>query len=1004
MNPTNTDPVQDEDSAQPVTKPNLKKMEQGWGAGAGTGSGTGGGGNFNFNPRGDRDSKDSGTGTSTDKDSGFRVSGDVDDGTSGSTGTAGLLAKEMAIGGGMAVSGPFEFVHIAQLLEQDHFSVLQDESNDRLFEEMRYVHYQNKGEAYKTNLGYIGNKLADKFDADLKAQGLESTYTPVFGLKDGYVIDRENEQFKGMNDEEIKSYLDNKYNGGGKLEFSTITDAEGNEQLFMKQPSGYFLSRRITSVTLQDADLGDTTSAIGARIMGTRDGVTWSPLKKLDSQLFKTLEDKYAEWTKERTENESSGIPDDLTAAIDTENNPDATPAEKAAAAAAAAGPAAEGTDIAQQGDNASHEAQSGEATSEGTLSGFTSHVGFKIGAGGAAAAGVLCMARGLAEQAGNIKQAQVELPLVRIGIRALSEGNQVMSGQNVDAQQLSLDSKQLYDATTKTDWSAAQSIQAETGHPGDGVPPGNTLQTIGSGTPLDFLLTGQLNSILSPVCSTAGQVAQNVIGFFGGPIEFLTTSVVSAAVTPTLTHTISQYLAGQAVNYAHAKGAQFGSYIDYGARLGANDQAISEGGRALSSQEEGTLSEATNDAAKTQFDQHNLAYRIFDPNDRMSMLSSLMDNQSGSVTANMSNVALAATSVTHSLATTFSDIFSGIAHADPQPYDYGFPEIAFSQDEMDNSSVANPYANGDAVADILDKNGQDGEPDYISLAQQCFHDTLQQISVPDPSNGGNDQVWDVSFGTDPVNIYSQSYKNVESSCNSTSDPDWLKIRFFIFDTQNIKAADCYDGDDQMCTEMGFSSSDGSTGTDTGTDTSTPGSGTLPTGTSQDLAKQIIPYINSGKIQCSTSGCPDIVHTANGVSIKTGDWCLVDSMQPGILGLILGLVQAGHTFTITAMCSDHPTLDGPTEHNGGRAADFGTIDGVYMGSNPDTVWNSQQTQAAEKFDQDAYNLVGNKNNILFGQVGSAGSYPACHPVFSFQSVPPDFDDGCNHQHIAVESN
>jgi hypothetical protein len=893
-------------------------MEQGWGTGGGTGSGTTGGGNFSFNPSGDKSKKGNADadGKASD-DQGFRFSGGSGGGATGSTGTTGarssLMSKELAgaagvtgaatslagtaknfflgsrrrkqasaIGGGLTativggfiaftfVSGPFEFIHIAQLMEQMHFAPLQDESNDRLFKEMRYVHYQKNGEAYKTNLGYIGNKLADKFDADLKAQGLESTYTDVFGLKDGYVIDRDNQQFKGMTDEEIEAHLNDKYSGDGKLQFSTITDADGNEHLFMKQPSGFFLSRRITRVTLQDADLGRTTSAIGARIMGTRDGVTWHPLKKLDTKIYSTLESKYAEWQKERAQNEGEGITENLKAQDDPQDQPGETDEQKAKAAADAASTSTEGTEIGDQGDEVSKKAQSGASDSQSSLSSFTDRVSVKITAGAAAGAGVLCMARGIVEKTPDIKQAQVALPLVRIGMRTVSEGNQIPSGQDVDADQISQDSKQLYDATTKTDWSAAQSIQAGTGHPNKGVAPDSTLKTIGSGTPFDFLVSGSpLASLLNPVCSTAGQVAQNVIGFLGGPVSFIGGTVVSSVVAPPVMDKIAHYLAGQAVDYLGAKGAQFGSYVDYGTRLAANDQAISAGGRALSTPEEGTLAEATNGEAESQFDQHNIAYRLFNTSDRMSLISSVMDNQTNSVANNVSNVALAATTATRSLASTFSSIFSGIAHATPQPWDYGFPMMAFSDNEMDNASTSNPYANGDAVANLLDNNGKNGEPDYISLADKCFGDTLQQISVPDPSGSGSDQVWDAQFGTDPVNIYSADYKSIESSCNSTTDQDWLKIRFFIFDTQNMKAADCYNGDDQMCSEMGFNNGV-SGGAATTTAPTTPASATIDLSTLYDSSVDVACAPNTKDL-----GIQDGYYQGNLVKIRT---CAVSNL------------------------------------------------------------------------------------------------------------------------------
>ena len=182
--------------------------------------------------------------------------------------------------------------------------------------------------------------------------------------------------------------------------------------------------------------------------------------------------------------------------------------------------------------------------------------------------------------------------------------------------------------------------------------------------------------------------------------------------------------------------------------------------------------------------------------------------------------------------------------------------------------------------------------------------------------------------------------------------------------------------------------------------TSPPATGTLPTGSSKELATEILPYLKNGKIKCLSSGCPDIVSTANGTSIRSGS-CQVDKLQSGILGLLLGLAQMGHTFILSALCSDHSTVDGLTEHNGGRAADFNTIDSVFMGPN-NTPWDNTKITAGEKLDQDAATLISDKTKLQFGQVGAGNGDPQCHPTFSFQSGYNTYPDTCHHQHIAVE--
>ena len=193
----------------------------------------------------------------------------------------------------------------------------------------------------------------------------------------------------------------------------------------------------------------------------------------------------------------------------------------------------------------------------------------------------------------------------------------------------------------------------------------------------------------------------------------------------------------------------------------------------------------------------------------------------------------------------------------------------------------------------------------------------------------------------------------------------------------------------------------------------TSSGGSLPTGTAPQLATQLVPYVNSGKIECNGSGgahvdnikCSDITNAANGVSImdaqtKTGG-CDVDALSPALLGVLLGLVQMGHTFDLSAICSDHgQTGTSNPGHSTGQAADFSIIDGVFMGPN-DAPWDQAKITAGSKLDQDITSFMP-PGSIGFGQVGVNDNGVQCHTDFSFMSGYLTFGDTCHHQHIQVE--
>jgi hypothetical protein len=187
------------------------------------------------------------------------------------------------------------------------------------------------------------------------------------------------------------------------------------------------------------------------------------------------------------------------------------------------------------------------------------------------------------------------------------------------------------------------------------------------------------------------------------------------------------------------------------------------------------------------------------------------------------------------------------------------------------------------------------------------------------------------------------------------------------------------------------------------TDTPDASDGTLPTGSSKELASQLLKYLDDKSIGCNGgqgASCPDIRKTASGQSIKNGS-CYVDALDPVLLGMLLKLVQTGHKLVLSAVCSDHPS--NPTSyHHKGKAADFNFIDGVFMGEGEDSSgsipWTSQGGAGQKKIDTDK-KLLQNITSFVpkstgFGQI-------QCHPAFDFLSGFVVFDDGCHHQHVQV---
>lgn len=743
-----------------------------------------------------------------------------------------ITKKKAALGGGVIgaivliimfflASGPLEFIHIAQLLEQFHFKSQQDQSNDRFLQEARYIRYKASGKVYRTNLGVFQNYVADRLEARLKAAGIEPSYnnSSVGVNRDGWILDPEKlsasdfTDFSGKSPAEIKQFFDENYPGvdakliNGKI---FIDESRVNSSIFGQSSFG-----KLSRLFLKTSKMNSITAAEGARIMSARAGSTWHPITRAKNIAIKNLVEFLKNWY--------SGTEKGTTEPISVEDQSKSTdPTAKDRAktlAAEAEKQLGEGQQTAQ--------AESGGDT--GAQTKLADSLKGKLAAGSLTATALACILKGLDSSSAQIKEAQVVLPLVREGATMMAVGNQAMSGQDIDTQQLGyyktlLDgpSTQNKDSTATTSWFDAASIQAELGKSNSGISADGTLKTINSSSPFHFLNTDGFKTALDPLCSTPGQIFQVVIGILsGGDIEnTILQGIVQAIIGNKLLDDAAHWLAGSAVD-PFARGADFGNAINYGSRLAANAQAITNGGRALSSKESGQLALFEASQSEQDFQSHGIAYRLFNAYDERSAISKLIDEQSPQPGQQLHNVASALLNFSHIFA-SIPKIFTPAAHAASAPYDYGFPQYGFSVGEMNNSTVSNPYKNADEVVNSI----LPAHPDYIQRIQDCFGATIDpntyditsfDLNPIDPTHPhpGEQNFW-ASPGSPDFN----------SSCTDTS-PAWMQVRFYVFDTQTMESTACYLGDPsdtqsaQACSDIG---NDQSGGYSSGSNNPSPGS------------------------------------------------------------------------------------------------------------------------------------------------------------------------------------
>lgn len=888
-------------------------------------------------------------------------------------GIAGLLIAG-SFGTMTLVSGPLKLLHMGQLLKGFHFSSQEDAGSDRFSKIAKYIRNRNQPE--RSRLNRLGNAYADRIETRMNKSGIESSYSDRFGYGDGYVIDATKVKTDselgdivnkdwGTRDPDVihskvKEAISSHYNiDPGKVTF----DAEG----FVRIDSsdlGYFKSKKLIKGMMGDAGLDGLGGSMRARIMGKRSGITWHPMKQLDKKLLEGIDGRLSKWQEDRKQRIQNGE-------TDIKANPPGPPDPNKPADPQAA------ADTATASTETTNTIQDAAASTESTSSfeSFRSSTSLKLAGGIAAAVGILCTIKGLADNFDAVKYTNLVLPMMRAGMESISVGDQIKSGKDVDLKQLALYSKQLYQAEKKVSNGnktetvpassafGARSIQAEQGKPltGQDLP---SEAKVGDGTNFISDFIGQfpgIDTICKAAASTAGQIGTFAIDFIGGPFSAVGGLVFGATVAPLVLDKVIHWLAGAPLDILNVAGAPYGNIINYGARFAANDSAMAAGGRPLTGTETAQLKLNRIDSQKQEMSQKSFAYRMFNPYDANTLISQVIDSQDSTIGSGMENIASGLSNLNGLLASPlklFSSIFGNKAYA-AESYDYGFPQIGFSMAEMNNKAFDNPFDNGNKVLDTL---ASPAGSQYIDRAEKCFGIQLD-------ANGNSVK------SIDKAPNYTDVVKN--PNCSDTGE-EWSRIRFYILDTQMMESQACYEGDDGSCDDIGFSgSSSGSSSPTTPTDTT---AGTLPQGNAQDLAKKIL---DSGKVTGDSRYMAQIKAVSNG-----DDSCHVN---PTILGLILALSEK-YTLSISSLnryCTHVLTASGPGSYHykdrGGHAVDFNVINGIHA-------------TGSGAIDRE---LIKTAAGLLppgsgFGQSDCRAGDPIVLPAGMTQ-----FSDTCNHDHIQV---
>ncbi|MEJ0072798.1 MAG: hypothetical protein WDN27_01770 [Candidatus Saccharibacteria bacterium] len=837
-----------------------------------------------------------------------------------------ITKKKVAIAGGTTggivglglfgltfVTGPLQFIHVAQILHNSHFSQSEDAGDGRMGKIIRY--FRNGLDPGETRLGWIGSKYKNNILGQLKEIGITPNGTTTLGNFESMDIDAKNTKspYAGLTDDEARAAIQTDYGG-------TVTGDVATGFKVEDVGKGYKAPANALKTSLAALKTNKLSTSMRFRVLKTYFNVSWHPLSILNNKVNKTASDifnGYKQKWQNRIKNGTEPATGTATGATEEDEQGKSVPAG-----------AADTDTAANAGKN-----------SKQILESIKGSAGAKITGGVAAAVGLACALKSVDDNIAAIRYAQVIEPMIRVGVEAISVGDQIESGQDVDPAELSYLSTYFTstDAATgqSNNWTDSEPIHADMGETGGIDINQGTKDTLAAGRP--SWLAWTQNSAFDAACSTAGGIITGALSFgisviSGEAASAVIGGVIGYLAAPQLISYVSSLLSGDALDVAGLAGAQYGSVADYGATLAANAGSLAMGGVALTASQIAQLDEQSSQEEQVAFQSQSFLSRTFNLDDYQSLASTVLADQGSSFMTNVTNIG-------SGIGNVFSDalhlpfkLYATTVHADAPTYQYPFATYGFSQQDLDNPAVADPYANADAAAQILDSNGQGSTPDYIKKAADCFGVNITKQN--------SDGVWDViptnktSSGKDLNPYDTSSYNSTE--CADTGDANWMKIRFFILDTGTMEG--------YACAEFNDATSCANDGEGSATPAATTTTTTATNGNATSLAQQVLANKNitlgptaKADIQATANGqqvTPGPIEGQNNGSASTGP-CAARTpvtLDPMLLQAMLDIAN-GYSYTIQDITSGHDCDTG--RHPLGRAFDIFDVNGSPINGNCD---------------------------------------------------------------------
>lgn len=681
--------------------------------------------------------------------------------------TIAVVAASLGFGGFASfavLQGPLQFIHFAQNLRKFHMISNEEFGDNRGSKVMVYALYGT--DRQNTRLGVLTNATANKWEKNMiEKTGMKPIYSKPAGRHIGFEIvdDKKAQNFLDGTNDSKKTRAWNKVNAsimGEKAEIVGANQIKDNNGSLIKSTASEnsrvvslaktdFSDRRAWVKTIgREMDTNKIVGIYGSRLLKKRGGVDFHPMnkitEKLDNKINKTLNDR----RKKEISDGSESIGD-----------PNNTTKDQA------------GNDVDKPQD-----AVEANGETKKFIEDFKNSGAFKTAKSAAIVVGVLCAARSFGDGVEEYKYTNNYLPQMRMGVQALSTGNQVMSNDGFNMKNLQYMNQFMNDQEKGTSFTQSEAYIAETGGRGGvKMPPEASVKNINN-KPWLFERLDQIP--IGPACDVQSAIGniwgiKQVLGVIndGFMLAIDTSLKPFGTSTNELLTSALKAVAGTSVDPL-AKGADFGNLATAGTFFAANDTAIAMGGSPLTTQQTAELKAENLEYEKEDNSSKTLYARYLDPFNSDTITASTIDN------TNIYSFANAFTNL--SLFTNIFKPFSNkVSAATSIPYDYGVPKYGFSLSLQRDDRFEDPYENAKIVEDQLDDlNGKYGE---------CFGTRVTK------SDTGIQLESDKS-----VNVF-----KMDDKCKNNTEEMFLRYRFYIADAVAAISLACNDGDQAACAQIG---------------------------------------------------------------------------------------------------------------------------------------------------------------------------------------------------------